>query len=71
MNAGWLFTLLRWLLTLGYGLLVLAAIVIVGPEGPSGVPNVFAKAVSILAITAAYAILMLLLWLHERYPTRQ
>jgi hypothetical protein len=53
MRAAWLFTLLRWLLTLVYGLLVLAAIVIVGPEGPSGVPNVFAKAVSILATTAA------------------
>ena len=30
---------LRWLLTLVCGLLVLAAVVIVGPEGPSGVPK--------------------------------
>jgi type VI protein secretion system component VasK len=67
----WLFRALRWLLTLVYGLLLLAAVVIVGPEGPNGVPNVFSKAISILAVTAAYAILMLLLWLHERYPPQQ
>jgi hypothetical protein len=45
--------------------------VIVGPEGPSGVPNVLAKAISILAVTAAYGVLMLLLWLYERYPPQQ
>jgi hypothetical protein len=28
------------------------------------------KDLGILAVTAAYAILMLLLWLHERYPPR-
>ena len=67
----WLFRALRWLLTLVYGLRVLAAVVIVGPEGPSGVPNIFVKATSILEVTAAYAILMLLLWLYERYPPQQ
>jgi hypothetical protein len=27
-------------------------------------------AISVLAVTAAYAILMMLLWVHERYPPR-
>ena len=44
---------------------------IVGPEGPSGVPNIFVKATSILEVTAAYDILTLLLWLYERYPPQQ
>jgi hypothetical protein len=61
----WLFRALRWLLTLIYGLLVFLAIVI-GAE-----IDVPAKAISVIAVTAAYGILMMLLWLYERYPPQQ
>jgi len=65
MRAGWMFKLVRgivnsvYIIALGFSL----AWTIDG----RGVPFPFAAA----ALTTAYGILMMLLWLHERYPSRQ
>ena len=57
----------RWFLSTTYSIVrcgvtvaYLAAVIAGDMKDPIG----------ILAVTAAYAILMLLLWLHERYPPR-
>ena len=62
MIVGWLFTVLRLLVTLCYvGGIYLS--LLTGRE----VPFAFSGA----AFTVAYGILMTVLWLYERYPARQ
>jgi hypothetical protein len=63
MTTRWLFTVLRWLVTLLY--LALMGFALAWVIDGRGMPFAFATA----AYTAAYGILMMLLWLYERYPT--